>query len=359
MVARRWVIVVLLGALSSLAAQYRTKNFIVEATTPEIAKHIGEWAEYHRKQKAIEWLGTEMPTWGQPCPLKVKVSYNGSGGATSFAFDRGRILSMEMQIEGTLERLTYSVLPHEVTHTVLAFHFRCPVPRWADEGGSVLSEDDQERTRHDTLVRQILATPGRMIPLRRLFALTQYPRDVMVLYAEGYSVTNYLVGRSSRQEFLNFISDGMRSGWDQALMTHYQIRSVDELEQIWLQHLRETRRPAATMVASASGSTTPTQASPASRVVVRQTLPPAIPILGAPRPIARGVSAEETPATRAEEAGASQATPFPAPPSDLRSQTPAVKLGMPRPASPGSWNRPAPTPGPTTPAPGSPVGFSP
>jgi hypothetical protein len=96
-------------------------------------------------------------------------------------------------------------------------------------------------------------------------------------------------------------------------------------------------------------------------VVVRQTLPPAIPILGAPRPIARGVSAEETTAPRAEEApaGASQATPFPAPPSDLRSQAPAVKLGMPRPASPGSWNRPAPSPVPATPSPGSPVGFSP
>src|SRR5829696_6195798 len=181
MVARRWVAVVLLGALSSLAAQYRTKNFLVDAATPEIAKHIGDWAEHHRKQKAIEWLGQHMPDWGQPCPLKVKVSYNGSGGATSFAFDRGRILSIDMQIEGTLERLTYSVLPHEVTHTVFAHHFRQPVPRWADEGGSVLSEDDQERARHDTLVRQILNAPGRMIPLRRLFSLTQYPRDVMVL----------------------------------------------------------------------------------------------------------------------------------------------------------------------------------
>src|SRR5262249_56886909 len=102
------------------------------------------------------------------------------------------------------------VLPHEVTHTVLAHSFRPPVPRWADEGGSVLSEDDQERQRHDMLVRQILNTPGRAIPLRRLFALTQYPRDVMVLYAEGYSVTNFLVSRSSRPPFLTFLAHGMR-----------------------------------------------------------------------------------------------------------------------------------------------------
>jgi hypothetical protein len=343
MVARRWVAaVILLGALASLAAEFRTRNFVVTAADAKTAKHIAEWAEHHRKQKAIEWLGQEMPPWGQPCPLVVKVSYNGSGGATTFAFDRGRILSMNMEIEGTLERLTYSVLPHEVTHTVFGYHFRQPVPRWADEGGSVLSEDDQERARHDTLVRQILNTPGRMIPLRRLFSLTQYPRDVMVLYAEGYSVTNFLVGQSSRQEFLNFVADGMRLGWDQALQAHYRYRSVDELEQAWIAHLRDNKKAAATTVASAAAPGKPATATPASRVVSRQTLPPSPIQVGAPRPVARGVAKEE-------EDSDGFATPFEAPPSDLAHGRPPVKLGAPRPPAPGNWARP--------PATGSPVGF--
>src|SRR5207249_5247071 len=139
------------------------------------------------------WLGREMPQWPEPCPLRVTVTPGGSGGATSFAFDRGQVLGQNMHIEGTLERLLASVLPHEVTHTVFAYHFRQPVPRWADEGGAVLSEDDQERERHDKLCRQILNTPGRKIPLRRLFALHDYPGDVMALYAEGFSVANFLV----------------------------------------------------------------------------------------------------------------------------------------------------------------------
>src|SRR5262245_15359099 len=187
MAHRVLVSLLLLGSTLSLGASYRTPNFVVEAATPQIAQQVGQYAEHYRKQKAVEWLGREMPDWGAPCPLRVKVTYGGSGGATSFAFDRGRILSIDMQIEGALDRLLASVLPHEVTHTVFAHHFRCPLPRWADEGGSVLSEDDQERARHDMLVRQILNTPGRAIPLRRLFALRDYPRDVMVLYAEGYS----------------------------------------------------------------------------------------------------------------------------------------------------------------------------
>ncbi|MFM7150995.1 MAG: hypothetical protein ACKO23_14235 [Gemmataceae bacterium] len=369
--SRRWVAVIVFGALTSLAAQYRTKNFVVDAPTVEIAKHIGDWAEYHRKQKAQEWLGQEMPTWGQACPLKVKVTDNGSGGATSFAFDRGSILSIDMKIEGTLERLTYSVLPHEVTHTVFAYHFRCPVPRWADEGGSVFSEDDQERKRHDTLVRQILNTPGRAIPLRRLFGLTQYPRDVMVLYAEGYSVTNFLIGKSNRQDFLNFVADGMRDGWDQAIQSHYQYRNVEELEQAWLQHLRESKQnPASTLVATANGPRG-ADARPTGRVVSRQTLPPAHPVLGAPRPVAWGVAADDVASALPSASPPDQEnlTPsFPSPqatPSSFSAPVPptqGIQLGAPRssgmnaPAA-SSWNRPSSSP--SAPPVGSPIGYSP
>src|SRR5262249_13568566 len=152
--------------------------------------------------------------------------------------------------EGSLDRLLASVLPHEVTHTVFAYHFRTPVPRWADEGGSVLGEDDQERLRHDTLVWQILNTPGRVMPLRRLFTLREYPPDVMPLYAQGYSVTNYLVSLSSRPAFLNFVADGMRQGWDQAVQAHYRFNSVEELEKAWVKSVAERRRPQAQQLAS-------------------------------------------------------------------------------------------------------------
>ncbi len=163
------------GVWPPWAPRYRTPNFVVEAPTPEIAQQVGQYAEHYRKEKAMQWLGQEMPQWPEPCPLHVTVTMNGSGGATSFAFDHGHILGQDMHIEGSLDRLLASVLPHEVTHTVFAYYFRQPVPRWADEGGAVLSEDDIERNRHDQLVRQILNTPGRAIPLRRLFSLTQVP----------------------------------------------------------------------------------------------------------------------------------------------------------------------------------------
>ena len=331
MVARSRIVVVIVAALSSLGASHRTRNFVVEAATQPIAQRIGEWAEYYRKEKAILWLGKEMPTWGQPCPLKVTVTYGGSGGATSFAFDRGSILSIEMHIEGTLERLVASVLPHEVTHTVFAYHFRQPVPRWADEGGSVLSEDDTERARHDKLVREILNAPGRAIPLRRLFALTEYPRDVMVLYAEGSSVTNFLVARSNRAAFLNFIADGLRQGWDVAVKGHYGFSNVEDLERTWVRSLSQPR-PAETTLTSGNGNGDTTRMT-ASRPTTRQTLPPTI--LGAPRPVVRGVSSDEGEARPTP----GWAKPSPAPPSGSPIPTPPyVRIGAPR---PGNGNYPS------------------
>jgi hypothetical protein len=288
MASRRHLVGLLALSFVSMGAAYRTPNFTVEAPTPQIAQQVGQAAEYYRKEKAQQWLGREMPNWPEPCPLQVKVTMGGAGGATSFAFDRGQVLSQHMNIEGSLERLLASVLPHEVTHTVFAHYFRTPVPRWADEGGSVLSEDEVERQRHDHLCRQILNTPGRAMPLRRLFALREYPSDVMVLYAQGFSVTNYLVERSNRAAFLNFVHQGMQEGWDNAVRAHYRHNSIEELEQTWLAHLRATKqRPPAQL----ARNTNPAPSE--NRVMLRQTVPPSQPLLAQPVPIVRGQGGDE------------------------------------------------------------------
>jgi hypothetical protein len=262
-----------------MGAQFRTTNFVVDAPNAQVAQQIGQYAEHYRKEKALLWLGHEMPNWTQPLPIRVTVTMNGAGGATSFAFDHGQILSQHMHIEGSLDRLLASVLPHEVTHTVFAHHFRCPVPRWADEGGAVLSEDEAERNRHDALCRQLINS-GQAFQLRTLFGMRDYPKNVMALYAEGYSATNFLVSRSSRPAFLNFIACGMTEGWDKACQVHYQFRNVEELEQAWLDHLR---RPAVQL----AQNTRPGEAG--QGILVRQTVPPTQPILTGSSAIYRGV----------------------------------------------------------------------
>jgi hypothetical protein len=216
---------------------YITPNFEAHAPTAEAARRVGQEAERSRRLQALLWLGKELPAWPRPCPVSVRLTAGGAGGATSFTFDRGRILSMDMTTEGTLDRVLTSVLPHEVSHAVLAAHFRRPVPRWFDEGAAVMAECREERDRHDQLTRAILKTPGRAIPLRRLFAQKEYPRDVMVLFAEGYSLTRFLLEKKGRKTLLWFVEDGEKGGWDRAARIHYGYAGVDRLEEAWLKAL--------------------------------------------------------------------------------------------------------------------------
>lgn len=258
----------------AFAANYKTVNFSVEAPTPELAKKFGEMAEFYRKEKALEWLGREMPQWPARCPLRVQIISGSAAGATTFQFgsENGRptVTSQEMEIRGETKQLLNSVLPHEVTHTVLAYYFGRAVPRWADEGGSVLSENDEERFSHDVSCRQLL-NAGRGIRLRVLFRMAEYPRDMFVLYAQGYSVSSYLVekgggGREGRGKLLQFLSIGMQGNdprahgtpesWNDATRRVYGFDSVDALEEAWLQALRTP--PTRTAARDAGNGTRPT-----------------------------------------------------------------------------------------------------
>jgi hypothetical protein len=234
-------------SVSQRAATVRTANFIVTADSQADADEFAVLAEGYRKQRAIDWLGKEMPQWSEPCPLRVSVADTGGSGVTRFTFDGGRVRSQEMEIKGPRDRLKNAILAHEITHTVLAYAFGRPVPRWADEGAAVYSEDDIERARHDKIVVKILNS-GEGIKLAHLFRMKDYPRDgrdVMALYAQGYSVVRYLAERSGRPAFLAFVSKGMDEGWESAAKS-IGFASVEDLEAQWLDYLRKGGPTAAT-----------------------------------------------------------------------------------------------------------------
>src|SRR5207248_5612163 len=116
-------------------------------------------------------------------------------------------------------------------------YFRAPIPRWADEGAAILSEDEEEQQRHVEFLEQ-LQKAGRLYPLNRLLSFKDYPDNVLALHAQGYSVTRFLVERKDRQTFLTFVKQGMDQDWDTALERHYGLRNVQDLEKAWLAHLR-------------------------------------------------------------------------------------------------------------------------
>jgi hypothetical protein len=234
----RWAI--LLAAFASLGASYRTPNFIVEAPSAQMAQQIGQAAETFRRDLAKEWLGTTMPNWAQPCPITAQVGdHLGAGGATSFVFEHGEVYGWRMSIQGSLVRILDSVLPHEVTHTIFATHFRRPLPRWADEGACTTVEHPSEKSKQQMMLIDFLHT-NRGIAFNRMFAMKEYPQDVMPLYSQGYSVARYLVAQGGKRKFLAFLGEGMADEkWSQATNKYYGIPSLDALQNNWLAWVRQ------------------------------------------------------------------------------------------------------------------------
>ena len=244
----------------AMGASARSTNFEVEAPTPEIAQQVARYAEHYRDEIARRWLGEPLPDWPSPCAIRITLTGGEAGGVTSFGFGRGKVLDQEMSLEGRLDRILASALPHEVTHTIFASYFGGPLPRWADEGASLLSEDRRERLRHEQFAADLLARSGGWA-LGELFTIEEYPQDLMGFYGQGYSVSRFLVEMGGRPRFLSFLRAGMKDGWDAATRSHYGFTNTRELDRAWRSwHLVASR-------------TMPTEPSPGDALVVRAQSP--------------------------------------------------------------------------------------
>lgn len=243
---------------------YRTTNFTVRAPSRELAREIGDAAEQWRSELAMEWLGKSLEDWPEPCPITAHVSPRlGAGGATSFMFDRGQVYGWEMNIQGSRERVLDSVLPHEITHTIFATHFRQPLPRWADEGACTTVEHRSEVAKQERMLINFLQSrPTRGIDFKVMFEMTEYPSDIMPLYAQGHSLTQFLIEGHGKRTFMAFLTDGLRDrNWRRAVETHYGHADLYALQDEWLAWVRAGRprldRPVAALAAASQPAPIP------------------------------------------------------------------------------------------------------
>lgn len=293
--------IVLVGALSSLGASYTTTNFHVEAPTREFAQQVGQAAEYYRRELSIAWTGKVMRDWGARCPVTVQVGNMGAGGATTFSFDRGEVYGWKMRVQGSEERILDSVLPHEINHTIFACYFRRPLPRWADEGAASLIEHESERLRLQAISDQVRGTT-RKIPLRKLLPMKEYPsdqQDVLTLYAEGYSLVDYLMQHGDKPKYLRFLKSAFSGGWETALEEHYGFASIDQLEAQWDQWTiagsPRLNLPKGTEVAAVEP---PTSTTPERRMAASPAQKESPPTIRAQTPEGQPIARSDEPASR-------------------------------------------------------------
>ena len=257
---------ILLSAVSvSLGSDYQTKNFVIRAPHPSLARQVGELAEKYRKELSVEWLGYEIEPWSDRCPISVRIAPL-AGGQTSFGFvsngtGKSVPVGWEMEVFGPVERILDSVLPHEITHTIFATHFGCPLPRWADEGACTTIENISERKKIHRALIHFLKT-GRGIPFNRMFAMKEYPHDIIPLYAQGYSLARYLIMKKGKRHFVKYIKAGIENetpgrepqSWNETTREFYGFRDLSDLQVQWNQWVLHGSKPFASDAEVASAA---------------------------------------------------------------------------------------------------------
>lgn len=256
MILRTTLVLLCLSCGTASGASFRTQNFLVTASSPEIAAQIADRAEESRRELAISWLGVELPAWREPCCVRAYVRGTGGTGETSFEFDARRPAKLRMVILGPLDRLLDSVIPHEVTHLVLATHFGRRLPPWIDEGASTVVESTSEQEKLRKAVRKILSGERRL-SLSQLMTVQEYPRDIVPLYTQGHALSSYLIQHGGRKKLVRFLQDGLAAAdrvvtdqtppsgavdrWATAIHQHYGFPSLAALESSWMAWIADAR----------------------------------------------------------------------------------------------------------------------
>jgi hypothetical protein len=173
----------------------------------------------------------------------------------------GRIISRRISLRADHPTLLQAVLPHEITHVILADIFPTKqIPRWADEGLAVLAEpaDEQQRRAAD-LIEPLAA--NRLFPLDALMSM-DYPDNQYwnLYYAQSVSVTRFLVEQGTPAQMIQFLQGSQRNGYEAELRRIYRIDGYGDLQRRWLAYARSL---APNRTASA---TAPTTAGPELKV---------------------------------------------------------------------------------------------
>lgn len=194
----------------------------------------------------------DKTVWNPKCELVLhpsQTAYNRalnrpggtSVGSTQMTFDEGRCVFRRIDLRADAKDWQHGALPHELTHTVLAERFRGrPLPRWIDEGIAMLSESEGKRRERLLDLRRTLDR-GRSMPIHQLLRIDRQPAPDLrdAFYGQSLGLTAWFVERSTPAEFATFVEELLTDGFEPALVRHYKLRGISELQLQWNEAVRD------------------------------------------------------------------------------------------------------------------------
>ncbi len=223
-----------------------TANFRLLHKHPRsLAEALLRTAEHARTSQMNKWFGAAGANWTPKCRIYLYPSgeayseatgapINPVGGHTDVRAEGSRVISRCIHVHGARPLLLNGVVPHEVTHAVLAGQLSDGrVPRWADEGMAILAEAQKNIDMHLRFLPRMRADDA-LYSMRALIEMRDYPepREMGVFYAQSVSLVDFLTRQKGAERFAAFVRDGERDGYAESLQKHYGWSFV-ELDRHW------------------------------------------------------------------------------------------------------------------------------
>jgi hypothetical protein len=224
-----------------------TDNFrLLHHHSREMAEEVLRVAERTRAAQLRKWFDDDV-TWNAKCQIRLYASdaaYSEATGVpgrveghTDVTTEDERVIARCIHVHGPRDALLSAVLPHEVTHAVLAGRFgKERLPRWADEGMAILAESKPRIERH---LRELprCREDEQLFSMADLVPMRGYPnlRGVVAFHAQSVSLVEFLTHEKGAKTFTAFVRAGLSDGFEAALKRHYKW-SYAELDRHWQRH---------------------------------------------------------------------------------------------------------------------------
>lgn len=227
-------------------------NFVIYHRDPALAEQVAQLAEEARQYGHEKWFGSESLTdWNPRCEIYLYPTaheYSRSTGVgpqspghSKVVNDGGRILSRKVELRVDDPNMKHAVLPHEITHVVLAGRFgHHAVPRWADEGMAVLTEPRDKQDAHLTNLARNMSG-GQSFTCGQVMTMGDYPpgNRMRDFYAHSVGICRYLVERGGPEKLTRFLRVSLeRNNYQDGLQQVYGIQSFNELESGFVSYVR-------------------------------------------------------------------------------------------------------------------------
>lgn len=222
-----------------------TKSFRIFHRDRALAEEVARLSEEARVFSHRKWFPDEpMEVWQPKCdvflyPTGAEYSRaTGVGpqspGHSKVQNEGGRILSRCVELRVDDSSMKDAVLPHEITHVVMAGRFGVhSLPRWADEGLAVLTEPRGKQDAHLANLAQKQDARSRFT-CAQLMTMQEYPPGSQMrdFYAQSVGVCRYLVEKGGSAKLIAFIRLALQSNnYELALQQTYGMQSFRDLEQ--------------------------------------------------------------------------------------------------------------------------------